>query len=108
MKNLAGFDFAVSPVNEGLVRELHGGGFLAIQRNAVLIGGADPASYCPSRDLLRIAAVFGADQETPASKPACLGRQPDFLALEAADPDNPRRPFAKLLGRQHAVFGQTA
>ncbi len=39
MKNLAGFDFAVSPVNEGLVRELHGGGFLAIQRNAVLIGG---------------------------------------------------------------------
>ena len=39
MKNLAEFDFAVSPVNEGLVRELHEGGFLATQRNAVLIGG---------------------------------------------------------------------
>src|SRR6201981_829912 len=39
MKNLAGFDFAVSPVNQGLVRELHEGGFLATQRNAVLIGG---------------------------------------------------------------------
>ena len=43
MKNLAEFDFAVSPVNQGLVRELHdsspGGGFLATQRNAVLIGG---------------------------------------------------------------------
>jgi DNA replication protein DnaC len=39
MKNLAEFDFAVSPVNEGLVRELHEGGFLATQRNTVLIGG---------------------------------------------------------------------
>ncbi len=41
MKNLAEFDFAVSPVNQGLVRELHEGGFLATQRNAVLIGGTD-------------------------------------------------------------------
>ena len=39
MKNLAEFDFAVSPVNQELVRELHEGGFLATQRNAVLIGG---------------------------------------------------------------------
>src|SRR5947207_1693389 len=39
MKTLAEFDFAVSPVNQGLVRELHEGGFLATQRNAVLIGG---------------------------------------------------------------------
>ncbi len=39
MKNLAEFDFTVSPVNQGLVRELHEGGFLATQRNAVLIGG---------------------------------------------------------------------
>jgi len=40
MKNLAEFDFSVSPVNQGLVRELHEGGFLATQRNTVLIGGA--------------------------------------------------------------------
>src|SRR3954451_21688435 len=39
MKNLAEFDFSVSPVNQGLVRELHEGGFLVTQRNAVLIGG---------------------------------------------------------------------
>jgi DNA replication protein DnaC len=38
MKNLAEFDFSVSPVNQGLVRELHDGGFLATQRNAMLIG----------------------------------------------------------------------
>jgi hypothetical protein len=39
MKNLVEFDFSASPVNQGLVRELHEGGFLATQRNAVLIGG---------------------------------------------------------------------
>ena len=38
-KYLAEFDFTVSPINQGLVRELHEGGFLATQRNAVLIGG---------------------------------------------------------------------
>jgi len=31
MKNLAEFDFSASPVNQGLVRELHEGGFLATQ-----------------------------------------------------------------------------
>ena len=39
MKNRAGFGSPVSPVNHGLVRELHEGGFCATQRNAVLIGG---------------------------------------------------------------------
>lgn len=39
-KTLAEFDFAASPLNEGLVRDLHDGGFLQTQRNAVFIGGA--------------------------------------------------------------------
>ena len=39
MKNLAEFDFTVSPLNQGLVRELYEGSFLAIRRNAVLVGG---------------------------------------------------------------------
>lgn len=38
-KTLAEFDFAASPLNEGLVRDLHDGGFLQTQRNAVFIGG---------------------------------------------------------------------
>jgi DNA replication protein DnaC len=38
-KELADFDFADSPVNQGLVRDLEGGGFLRQQRNAVLVGG---------------------------------------------------------------------
>ena len=38
-KTLAEFDFTASPVNEALVRDLYEGGFLAAQRNAVLVGG---------------------------------------------------------------------
>ena len=38
-KELADFDFAGSPVNEPLIRELAGGGFLEGQRNIVLVGG---------------------------------------------------------------------
>ncbi|HMK70415.1 MAG TPA: IS21-like element helper ATPase IstB [Xanthobacteraceae bacterium] len=38
-KDLDGFDFGGTPVNERLIRDLAGGGFLAEQRNAVLVGG---------------------------------------------------------------------
>ena len=38
-KELTEFEFTGSPVNEALVRDLHGGGFLETQRNAVFVGG---------------------------------------------------------------------
>jgi DNA replication protein DnaC len=38
-KDLDDFQFEGSPINETLVRDLAGGGFLAEQRNAVLVGG---------------------------------------------------------------------
>jgi len=38
-KELADFEFAGTPINEALVRELAAGTFLAQQRNAVLVGG---------------------------------------------------------------------
>ena len=38
-KEIDEFVFAATPVNETLVRELAGGGFLAHQRNLVLVGG---------------------------------------------------------------------
>jgi DNA replication protein DnaC len=38
-KELTDFDFAVSPVNAPLVRDLHAGGLLSPPRNAVLVGG---------------------------------------------------------------------
>jgi IstB-like ATP binding protein len=43
-KDLDGFEFDGTPINEALVRDLSNGGFLAEQRNAVLIGGTEPAS----------------------------------------------------------------
>jgi len=38
-KDLDDFEFAGTPINETLVRDLAGGAFLAQQRNAVLVGG---------------------------------------------------------------------
>src|SRR6516162_7294000 len=38
-KELAEFEFPGTPINEGLVRDLAAGAFLANQRNAVLVGG---------------------------------------------------------------------
>jgi DNA replication protein DnaC len=38
-KDVDGFAFQDTPVNEALVRDLAGGGFIAQQRNVVLVGG---------------------------------------------------------------------
>src|SRR3984893_4394843 len=38
-KDIDEFDFAGTPINEALIRDLAGGSFLAEQRNAVLVGG---------------------------------------------------------------------
>ena len=43
-KDVDDFAFKDTPINEALVRDLAGGGFIAEQRNAVFIGGTDPAS----------------------------------------------------------------
>ena len=43
-KDLDDFRFNSTPINETLVRDLAGGGFIAQQRNVVLIGGTEPAS----------------------------------------------------------------
>src|ERR1700709_2479053 len=39
IKEIADFDFADTPINEGLVRDMVTGSFLDSQRNAVLVGG---------------------------------------------------------------------
>jgi DNA replication protein DnaC len=38
-KDVDGFEFRDTPINEALVRDLAGGGFIAQQRNVVLVGG---------------------------------------------------------------------
>ncbi|CUX67398.1 hypothetical protein AGR4C_pb20125 [Agrobacterium tumefaciens str. Kerr 14] len=52
-KDIDDFDFTNTPVNEGLVRQLATGAFLAEQHNIVLVGGTD----LPSR-LQRYEGVF--------------------------------------------------
>jgi len=43
-KDVDDFAFKDTPINEALVRDLAGGGFLAQQRNTVFIGGTEPES----------------------------------------------------------------
>ena len=43
-KEIEEFVFKGTPINAELVKDLAGGGFLAHQRNVVLIGGTEPAS----------------------------------------------------------------
>ena len=43
-KDIDDYDFDGATVNETLVRDLAGGGFVSQQRNIVLVGGTEPAS----------------------------------------------------------------
>ena len=53
-KDLAGFDFAASEINEALVRQLHRGEFMDGADNVVLIGGPEPARpMSPPRSAFR-------------------------------------------------------
>lgn len=63
-KEVDEFVFADTPVNETLVRDLAGGGFLGQQRNLVLVGGTDPASWCPSRYHPIESEHFAVDRQT--------------------------------------------
>jgi hypothetical protein len=44
LKDIDAFVFADTPVDEGQVRELASGAFLDAKRNAIFIGGTEPAS----------------------------------------------------------------
>jgi IstB-like ATP binding protein len=43
-KDVDDFAFKDTPINEALVRDLAAGGFIAQQRNVVLVGGTEPAA----------------------------------------------------------------
>jgi len=128
MKNLAEFDFAGSPVNQGLVRELHEGGFLATQRNAVLIGGTGTGkshlaiaigANCVRNDararfFTAVDLVNQLEAEARAGKP---GRLADLAAsnldlklaeaqdiLETADPVIRLRKVSDLLAHEIQVL----
>ena len=89
-KDVEEFDFADTPINDGLVRELASGGFIADQRNVVLVGGTGTGkthlAIGIARALIRagtrgrffnvVDLVNRLEAETRAGKP---GRLADYL-----------------------------
>jgi DNA replication protein DnaC len=51
-RDLTGFDFASSEVNEALVSQLHKCEFLEDAHNVVLVGGPELASQCSPRHVI--------------------------------------------------------
>jgi len=67
-KDIADFDFAGTPINEALIRDLAGGAFIAEQRNAVLVGGTGTGKSHLAIAIARAAsAAAGEAAFTPSS-----------------------------------------
>jgi hypothetical protein len=97
-KDLAGFDFAASEVNEAMVRTLHQGDFIDGAHNVVLIGG--PGN--PHRDRIGRAGGRASSQEGSVLRHGrsgqCAGAgespeqgRPVGRATAAVGPHHPRR-----------------
>ena len=74
-KDIADFQFDGTPINQTLVNDLAGGGFIVQQRNVVLVGGTESDSYCPSRYPLRVEVLFDPDRQTMAAGSAAHARR---------------------------------
>src|SRR3546814_10819000 len=69
-RDLAGFDFTSSEVNEALVRQLHRCDFIDIADNIVLVGGRSEEHTSELQSLMRISyAVFCLKKKTHDSPP---------------------------------------
>lgn len=112
MKDLDAFRFDESPVNEGLVRSLHDGAFLAAKRNAVLVGGTGSGkthlSIAITANVIRAGArarffnvvdlVNQLEQETRHGKPGSLTARLARLDLVVLD-ELGYLPFAQSGGQ---------
>ena len=83
-RDLAGFDFASSEVNEALVRQLHRCDFIEPSDNVVLVGGPDPASQCSPPYVFIMQGLFGRDLVIAA---ACVALS--LLASLRSGPGSP-------------------
>ena len=80
-KEIAAFDFAATPINDGLVKDLATGAFLAAQRNAVLVGGtgtlnslADSNRADQFRASIELCITLHSQKGTPMSVRNVIGR----------------------------------
>ena len=87
-KDVAVFAFKNTPINEALVRDLAGGGFLAQQRNLVLVGGTWARARriwpSPSRE-----AASEPDRAVASSPPAISSISSRPRAVQAAKDGSP-------------------
>ena len=111
-KELADFEFAGTPVNQPLVRDLATGGFLAQQRNAVLVGGTGTGkthlAVAIARSCIRAGArgrfitavdlVNRLEAETRAGQQGCIADQFTRLDLVVLD-ELGYLPFAQAGGQ---------
>jgi DNA replication protein DnaC len=82
-KDIDDFDFADTPVNEALIRDLASGAFLTAQRNVVLVGGTGTGKSHLAIAIARACIRGGArgrfytvverDRRVPLSEPGNLG-----------------------------------
>ena len=112
MKDLEGFRFDQSPVNEALVRSLHDGAFLAATRNVVLVGGTGSGkthlAIAVTANVIRAGArarffnvvdlVNRLEQEGRHGKPGALAGQLARLDLVVLD-ELGYLPFAETGGQ---------
>ena len=74
-RDLAGFDFASSEVNEALVRQLHRCEFLSDAHNAVLVGGPGPFDKLRRQDASRHRDWRPGHRASPQACPVLLDRR---------------------------------
>jgi DNA replication protein DnaC len=112
IKDLATFAFEGTPINEDLVRQLHGGSFLPNQRNIVLVGGTGTGkthlAIAITADVVRAGArgryfntvdlVNRLEEETRLGKAGALAAQLSRLDLVVLD-ELGYLPFAQSGGQ---------
>jgi len=74
-RDLAGFDFASSEVNEALVRQLHRCEFLEDAHNAVLVGGPGPFDKLRRQDASGHRDRRPGHRASPQARPVLLDRR---------------------------------
>ena len=96
-KDISDFQFEGTPINQTLVNDLAGGGFIAQQRNAVLVGGTAPARRILPSPLPEVASVPAPAAASTTSSISSIGSKPR-LGTDAragspiSDPHGLRRP----------------